>query len=195
MQILAKKTPEFISVHDVWEPLKQALLASRDVIISSQICVSKLQRFSTLGDGCWLPICLLSTVRASWIQALWNHRGRNYSLRAQRPGSSPTEPHPVLLFLGVFVSLVFFSLQNSLAFLSVFCLFSRVLRVRKVRKSLVFLRFSLVFSKRSRKRRTRQTPKTSKKDTKKWLKSDFWQVTQKRHLGSWWKWLNGFWRS
>ena len=30
-------------------------LASRDVIISSQICVSKLQRFSTSGDGCWLP--------------------------------------------------------------------------------------------------------------------------------------------
>ena len=44
-----------ISVHDVWEPLKEALLASRDVIISSQICVSKLQRFFTLGDGCWLP--------------------------------------------------------------------------------------------------------------------------------------------
>ena len=43
-------------VHDVWEPLKQALLASRDVIIASQICVSKLQRFFTLGDGCWLPI-------------------------------------------------------------------------------------------------------------------------------------------
>ena len=47
--------PEIISVHDVWEPLKQPLLASRDVIISSQICVSKLQRFFTLGDGCWLP--------------------------------------------------------------------------------------------------------------------------------------------
>ena len=25
------------------------------MIISSQICVSKLQRFFTLGDGCWLP--------------------------------------------------------------------------------------------------------------------------------------------
>ena len=45
-----------ISLHDVWEPLKQALLASRDVIISSQICVSKLQRVFTLGDGCWLPM-------------------------------------------------------------------------------------------------------------------------------------------
>ena len=51
-----KKTPEFISVYDVWEPLKQALLASPDVIISSQICVSKLQRFFTLGDRCWLPM-------------------------------------------------------------------------------------------------------------------------------------------
>ena len=45
-----------IIVHDVLEPLKQALLASRDVIISSQICGSKLQRVFTLGDGCWLPI-------------------------------------------------------------------------------------------------------------------------------------------
>ena len=50
-----QKTQEMISVHDVWEPLKQALLASPDVIISSQICVSKLQRFFTEGDGCWLP--------------------------------------------------------------------------------------------------------------------------------------------
>ena len=50
-----QKTPETISVHDAWEPLKQALSASRDVILSSQICVSKLQRFFTLGDGCWLP--------------------------------------------------------------------------------------------------------------------------------------------
>ena len=32
-QILAQKMPEIISVHDVWEPWKQALLASRDVII------------------------------------------------------------------------------------------------------------------------------------------------------------------
>ena len=28
---------------------------SRDVIISSQICVLKMQRFFTLGDGCGLP--------------------------------------------------------------------------------------------------------------------------------------------
>ena len=37
---------------------------------------------------------------------------------------------------GVFVSLVFFLLGISLVFLSVFCFFSRILRVRKVRKVL-----------------------------------------------------------
>ena len=47
--------PKIISLHDVLEPLKQALLASRDVIISSQICGSNLQKVFTLGDGCWLP--------------------------------------------------------------------------------------------------------------------------------------------
>ena len=46
---------KIISLHDVLEPLKQALLASRDVIISSQICGSKLQKVFTLGDRCWLP--------------------------------------------------------------------------------------------------------------------------------------------
>ena len=46
-----KKTQEMISAHDVWEPFKQALLASRDVIISSQICVLKFQRCFTLGVG------------------------------------------------------------------------------------------------------------------------------------------------
>ena len=51
-QISAKKKQEVISVHDVWEALKQAILASRDVIISSQICVSKFQSFFTLGDRC-----------------------------------------------------------------------------------------------------------------------------------------------
>ena len=55
-QISAKKARNFSSVHDVWEPLKQALLASRDVIISGQSCISRCQRFFTLGDGCWLPI-------------------------------------------------------------------------------------------------------------------------------------------
>ena len=43
-QNLAKKMPKIISLHDVLEPLKQALLASRDVIISSQICSSNLAR-------------------------------------------------------------------------------------------------------------------------------------------------------
>ena len=47
---------KIISLHDVLEPLKQALLASRDVIISGQIWGSKLQSVFTLGDGCWLPI-------------------------------------------------------------------------------------------------------------------------------------------
>ena len=41
--------------HDVLEPLKQVVSASRDVMISGQICGSKLQRVFTLGDGCWLP--------------------------------------------------------------------------------------------------------------------------------------------
>ena len=43
------------------------LLPARDVIISGQNCVSKLQRFFTLGDGCWLPIktcCDLTLDRA-----------------------------------------------------------------------------------------------------------------------------------
>ena len=46
---------KIISLHDVLEPLKQALLASHDVIISSQICASNLQKVFTLSDGCWLP--------------------------------------------------------------------------------------------------------------------------------------------
>ena len=50
-----QKMPKMISLHDVLEPLKQALLASRDVIISSQICGSNLQKVFTLGDGSWLP--------------------------------------------------------------------------------------------------------------------------------------------
>ena len=54
-QNLAKKMPKIISLHDVLEPLKQALLASRDVIISSQICGSNSQKVFTLGDRCCLP--------------------------------------------------------------------------------------------------------------------------------------------
>ena len=51
----AGKVPKIITSHDVLEPLKQVLSTSRDVIISGQICGSKLQRVFTLGDGCWLP--------------------------------------------------------------------------------------------------------------------------------------------
>ena len=61
-QISARKRPEIISVHDVWEPLKRVLLASRDVIVSSQICGSNVQRFFTLGDGCWLPMVMMPGV-------------------------------------------------------------------------------------------------------------------------------------
>ena len=50
-----QKKPKFIISHDVLEPFKQALLASRDVIISGQICGSKLQMVFTAGDGGWLP--------------------------------------------------------------------------------------------------------------------------------------------
>ena len=45
----------FWTSHDVLESLKQALLASRDVIISGHVCSSKLLGIFTLGDGCWLP--------------------------------------------------------------------------------------------------------------------------------------------
>ena len=55
-QHLLKKKPTIITSHDVLEPLKQVLSASRDVIISGQIWGSKLQRVFTLGEGCWLPI-------------------------------------------------------------------------------------------------------------------------------------------
>ena len=41
-QDLPKLVPKIITSHDVLEPLKQVLLASCDVIISGQICGSKL---------------------------------------------------------------------------------------------------------------------------------------------------------
>ena len=40
--------------------LKQALLASRDVIISSQFVAQICRGFFTLGAGCWLPMELSS---------------------------------------------------------------------------------------------------------------------------------------
>ena len=49
------KKPKIITSHDVLEPSKKVLSASRDVMISGQIRGSKLQRVFTLGDGCWLP--------------------------------------------------------------------------------------------------------------------------------------------
>ena len=51
----AQKLPETITSHDVLEPLKEALLASRDVIISSQNCGSNRRRLFTLSDACCLP--------------------------------------------------------------------------------------------------------------------------------------------
>ena len=59
-----QKMRKMITSHDVLEPLKQVLSASRDVIISGQICGSNRGKFFTLGDGCWLP-CYLSIV-ARW---------------------------------------------------------------------------------------------------------------------------------
>ena len=54
---------------------KTSILASRDVMISSQICVSKFQSFFTLGDGCWLPKTSLAIANAmAWctqLPALW----------------------------------------------------------------------------------------------------------------------------
>ena len=46
--------PRIVTSHDVLEPLKQVRSASRDVIISGQICGLKFQEVFTLGDGCWL---------------------------------------------------------------------------------------------------------------------------------------------
>ena len=49
------KMPENITSHDVLKPSKQVLSALRDVIISDQICGSKLQRVFTLGDDTGCP--------------------------------------------------------------------------------------------------------------------------------------------
>ena len=54
----AQKQPEIVTSHDILEHLREALVASRDVIISSQICSSNHRGFFTLSDGCWLPIFL-----------------------------------------------------------------------------------------------------------------------------------------
>ena len=54
-KIWPKKMPKIIASHDVLGPLKPVRSASRDVIISCEICGSKSQRVFTLGDGCRLP--------------------------------------------------------------------------------------------------------------------------------------------
>ena len=76
--------PTIISLHDVLEPLKQALLASRDVIISSQICRSNLQKVFTLGDGCWLPTLLHAV---SMHNAGFNRRGEDNKTLSPPVGS------------------------------------------------------------------------------------------------------------
>ena len=50
-----QKKPKFITSHDGLEPLKQALLASRDVIIFSEIAARTRRGLFTVGDECWLP--------------------------------------------------------------------------------------------------------------------------------------------
>ena len=62
-----RKNLQIMTSHDVLEPLKQLLLASRDVIISGQIGGSKLQRVFTFGDGCWLPIDVQVAVRKCYL--------------------------------------------------------------------------------------------------------------------------------
>ena len=58
--------PKSISLHDVLEPLKQALLASRDVIISSQICA--------LGDGCFMKEIPESEIQAKFLADMGENR-------------------------------------------------------------------------------------------------------------------------
>ena len=53
--LFCQNWPKMITSHDVLQPLKQVLSASRDVIISGHKFGSKLQRVFTLGDACWLP--------------------------------------------------------------------------------------------------------------------------------------------
>ena len=53
------KHAKIIISHDVLEPWKQAHLASRDVIASSQVAAWTCRGFFALGDGCWLPSDIL----------------------------------------------------------------------------------------------------------------------------------------
>ena len=82
-----QKTPEMISVHDVWEPWKQALLASRDVIISSQFAAQICRGFFTLGDGCWLPNLFFRkcySTSISWFDLMWMPKSTPQQGRARR---------------------------------------------------------------------------------------------------------------
>ena len=84
------------------EPLRQALGASRDMVISDQVCCSRLKMVLTFGDGCWLPqtipILHVSPLHSSsniccalrWGRSfpIWPPAGLRSSLWAM--GSSPT---------------------------------------------------------------------------------------------------------
>ena len=96
---------KLITSHDVLEPLKQAL-ASRAMIISGQICGSKLQRVFTLGDRCWLPIQISrsdfgSTDSYSWAAGFFSriltpdcssHFCGKKCAEKKSPGKSPANP-------------------------------------------------------------------------------------------------------
>ena len=92
--------PKIISLHDVLEPFKKALLASRDVIISSQICGSNLQKVFTLGDGCWLPTLVRNSGVGgggqNWILSLQTHTVKGVK-GAGSLGGSPAEVLHVLV--------------------------------------------------------------------------------------------------
>ena len=88
--------PKSISLHDVLEPLKQALLASRDVMISSQICGSNLQKVFTLGDGCWLPTlgAFLGFISGCFQGLVFEASAAVWGLGLRPLGSVPTTPDP-----------------------------------------------------------------------------------------------------
>ena len=73
--------PKMISLHAVLEPLKQALLASRDVIISSQICGSKLQKVVT-DVGC--PFLRFYSYLCLSMRKFWRFQARSSGNRAIR---------------------------------------------------------------------------------------------------------------
>ena len=80
-----------ITSHDVLEPLKQVLSASRDVMISGQICGSNREMFSTLGDGCWLPFQEIREFIGSGL------RGSTIILKLHKTGKNTQEDRTKLL--------------------------------------------------------------------------------------------------